>query len=788
MEIISQKNKPGGAMNENLPTVLVVEDDVGLNHLIRKTLEREGFKTHQALTGAEAIAAAVALHDTVILLDFLLPDMNGKQIILTLQEKKIEMPLIIMTGHGDERIAVEIMKLGVRDYLIKEQGFVEKIPKVIRQTIAAMASEKELARSEKALRTSEEKWRLLVQTIPDYVALHDREGRFEYLNRYAAGYSEKDVIGKSLYDFVSPGSKELFRNKFEECMISAKIIAFEHSAMGDNGVMCNYDNYLVPIKQQGAVSNVMVVSRDITERKKAEEELRESKALVDAVVENVPLMIFLKEAKDLRFVIFNRAGEELLGYNRAALIGRNNLDLFPPEQATHFMAKDREVLDGETGMLDIPEEPIQTAAKGRRLLHTRKVRIHGEDGTTKYLLGISEDITERKQAEEKQKKLEDQLRQSQKLEAIGQLSSGVAHDFNNLLGGIMGHAELLKMELNPESPLLRHPEVIISSCVKAADLTRQLLSFARKAPVELQKVDLNAFLKQVVGLMDRTIDRRIEIVTDIQEQPAFISGDRNQLENALLNIAINARDAMPEGGHLCITLKTCDLNKCALADEHFDIMEGAYARISIADTGTGMSKEIKERIFEPFFTTKEVGKGTGLGLASVYGCVKQHNGYIAVESKEGKGTRFDLYFPQITSAGAAAGAEQNARFVRGKGTLLVVDDEPVYHEILTKIFTGLGYEVRCCAGGTEAVEYYREHASGIAVVILDMNMPKMNGLHCFMRFKEINPNVQVIVSSGYGENRDREAMQAEGVRMFVQKPYKAVELSMKIAELIGQPK
>jgi PAS domain S-box-containing protein len=397
---------------------------------------------------------------------------------------------------------------------------------------------------------------------------------------------------------------------------------------------------------------------------------------------------------------------------------------------------------------------------------------------------VVSDITERKQAEEKQKKLEEQLRQSQKLEAIGQLSSGVAHDFNNLLGGIMGHAELLKMNLDPESPLMRHPEVIISSCEKAADLTRQLLSFARKAPVELRKIELNAFLKQVVGLMDRTIDRRIEIVTAIPEQAAFISGDRNQLENALLNIAINARDAMPEGGHLCISTKTVDLKKNALPDELGDVAEGAYARITLADTGTGMSKEIKDRIFEPFFTTKEVGKGTGLGLASVYGCVKQHNGYIVVDSQEGKGTQFDLYFPIATSAGAVSGAKSEV-LLRGKGNLLVVDDEPVYHEILKKIFGGLGYTVNCCANGAEAVEYYREHASGIAVVILDMNMPKMSGLQCFRFLKEINPCVGVVVSTGYGDNSDRVALKEDGVRVFIQKPYKAVELSMKIAELVN---
>ena len=402
-----------------------------------------------------------------------------------------------------------------------------------------------------------------------------------------------------------------------------------------------------------------------------------------------------------------------------------------------------------------------------------------------YVNIYGNDITERKQAEEKQKKLEEQLRQSQKLEAIGQLSSGVAHDFNNLLGGIMGHAELLKMHLSEGSDLLRHTTSIISSCVKAADLTKQLLTFARKAPVELQKIDMNTFIKQVVGLMERTIDRRIEIAVNVQKEPAFISGDRNQLENAFLNIAINARDAMPEGGRLSITSETVDLDEDALANEHFKVVKGPYIRIIVEDTGTGMSKAIKDRIFEPFFTTKEVGKGTGLGLASVYGCVKQHNGYITVDSHLGIGTQFNIYLPEIKSTNKIDGKKEDATLVSGKGALLVVDDEPVFSEVLKEIFGGIGYTVHCCANGAEAVAFYNERNSEIQVVILDMNMPKMNGLHCFRRLKEINANVKVIVSTGYGDNKDRATMQNEGVRTFVQKPYRAAELAKKIAELIG---
>ena len=655
------KSTPNSATNEPLPTVLIVEDDVSLNRLISITLEREGFKTNQAMNGADALLAARTLPGAIILLDYRLPDMNAHQIMTTLREEKIETPVIITTGNGDEKIAVEMMKLGALDYIVKEPNFFDKLPRIIRHALDAIAKEKELARSEMARRNSEAKYRELYQGMLDGFVVVDMAGKIIESNQAFCnmlGYSAEEIRGLS-YINLTPEKW----HAFEKYIVENQIL-------------------------QRGYSNVY------------EKEYR-----------------------------------------------RKDGTVFPIE--------------------------------------LRTVLLKDNAGNPSGMWGIIRDITERKQAEEKQKKLEEQIRQSQKLEAIGQLSSGVAHDFNNLLGGIMGHAELLKMHLSEGSDLLRHTGSIISSCVKAADLTKQLLTFARKAPVELQKIDMNTFIKQVVGLMERTIDRRIEIAVNVQKEPAFISGDLNQLENTLLNIAINARDAMPEGGRLSITSETVDLDEDALANEHFKVVKGPYIRIIVEDTGTGMSKAIKDRIFEPFFTTKEVGKGTGLGLASVYGCVKQHNGYITVDSHLGIGTQFNFFFPAIKSAGPIASVKEEEALIPGKGALLVVDDEPVYHEVLNQLFSGLGYTVHCCANGPDAVAFYREHSATIDVVILDMNMPKMNGLHCFWRLKEINANVKVIVATGYGENKDRATMQNEGVRAFVQKPYRAAELAKKIAELMG---
>ena len=661
MEKNIQNNKPASTPNNNLPTVLIVEDDVALNRLMRMTLEREGFKTNAVINGAEALSAARTTDEAIILLDYRLPDMNAKQVISALKEERINAPVIITTGNGDERIAVDLMKMGVRDYIVKEPAFLDKLPKIIRQTIDATIKEKELAQSEAALRESEEKFRKVFFTCPDLISINRlSDGMFVSVNKgfeQLSGYSEKEVVGKTSLEL------NIWKNPDDRKTV------------------------VEALKKHGLIENF----------------------------------------------------------------------------ETHFITKNGNIVDG--------------------LMSATIIEI---DGIT-HIVNISRDVTERKLAEKKQKQLEEQLRQSQKLEAIGQLSSGVAHDFNNLLGGIMGHAELLRMRLSEGSDLLRHAASIISSCVKAADLTKQLLTFARKAPVEFKRIEMNSFIKEAVGIMERTIDRRVEIAVTTQKEPAFISGDRNQLENALLNIAINARDAMPEGGKLSIISETVDLDKNALANEHFEVVEGKYLRIIVEDTGTGMSNAIKNRIFEPFFTTKVAGKGTGLGLASVYGCVKQHNGYIIVDSHLGIGTQFNIYLPVIKSTGPVDGVKKEAALNPGKGGLLVVDDEAVYGDILKEIFGELGYTVHCCMNGAEAVAFYRDHFSAIQVVILDMNMPKMNGLDCFRRLKEINANVKVIVSTGYGENKDRATLQTEGVRAFVQKPYRTAELANKIKELIQTP-
>ncbi|MEI6211675.1 MAG: ATP-binding protein, partial [bacterium] len=385
-----------------------------------------------------------------------------------------------------------------------------------------------------------------------------------------------------------------------------------------------------------------------------------------------PLMIFLKEATDLRFVMFNRAGEELLGYDRKDLLGKNNLDLFPPEQAAHFMAKDREALVRQ-GVVDIPEETIQTARKGQRILHTRKVSVLGSDGITKYLLGISEDITERKQAEEERLLMQAQLIQSQKLEAIGTLASGVAHEINNPIMGVMNYAQLILDILGPDSSVAEYAIEIGKETERVATIVKNLLAFSRKENQADSPARVSDIVKDTLSLI-RTVMQHDQVYLEVDVPPDLpkIRCRSQQIQQVLMNLLTNARDALNEkypgrdenkkviiratvladGGRLT-TLSGPMVSEVEPVEERIaesgQVAESGSSqsaiRITVEDHGNGIPEAVRNRIFDPFFTTKPRDKGTGLGLSISYSLVKEHSGKVTVESEVGQWTRFHVDLP-----------------------------------------------------------------------------------------------------------------------------------------------
>jgi PAS domain S-box-containing protein len=390
---------------------------------------------------------------------------------------------------------------------------------------------------------------------------------------------------------------------------------------------------------------------------------------------------------------------------------------------------------------------------------------------------------ERSRAEEEKVKLEVQLRQSQKMEAIGRLAGGVAHDFNNLLTGILGYANLLKEKSDPGDNIFQAAEMIERAAGRAAQLTGQLLGFARKGKHQNVPVDLTGTIHEVIGLLKHTIDKNIVIRQRLRAHPASVLGDPGQMQQVILNLAVNARDAMPLGGELCFETDLVELDS-SYCRTYAGATPGQYYMVSITDTGCGIPLEIQDRIFEPFFTTKEPGKGTGMGLAMVYGIVKNHGGSIRVHSEVRQGTTFKVYLPVPAESPDSQVISQEIALAPGIGRILVVDDEEMVRTVTKEMLSSLGYQVVTVSDGQEAVEYYRGFGTEIDLVIIDMIMPKLGGRDCFRALKAINPSVKAILATGYDRNGAAQEILNAGMLGFVQKPYQMSQLSEVIANVL----
>ncbi|MDP6546076.1 MAG: response regulator, partial [Phycisphaerae bacterium] len=402
-------------------------------------------------------------------------------------------------------------------------------------------------------------------------------------------------------------------------------------------------------------------------------------------------------------------------------------------------------------------------------------------GDKRILHAIVRDITGRKLAEE-------QLRQSQKMEAIGQLAGGVAHDFNNLLTCIMGNAQLLEMRIpedSENSPLVRD---IINASNRAADLTGQLLSFSRKGRLQSINVDVHEIIAEVVRLLSHSIDRRIEIDQELEASQSIVHGDPTQLQNAILNLGVNARDAMPNGGKLTFATRNITFDDGSEVAESYEVTGGTCLEIDVADTGVGMDAALQKRIFEPFFTTKKQGQGTGLGLAGVYGCVHSHGGAVQVYSKIAEGSTFKILLPLSQDSAASPTHAPPSQPVRGHGRILVVEDEEIIRNFASKALGELGYQVDTCRNGATGVKFFEAHHDEIDLVILDLIMPELGGEDAFARMMEIDPDAHILISSGFSQHKTTTSLLAAGAKGFLNKPFDVSELSQYVARYIRTTK
>ncbi len=518
-----------------------------------------------------------------------------------------------------------------------------------------------------------------------------------------------------------------------------------------------------------------MLHKEIAEKHQAEEAIRRSEERLRAFIEESKDAI-LTSTPDGRLLDINPAGVELFGYSDREEALQTSIREFYVDHADRdkFLAQMK-----QHGFVKNFELPLKRKDGKEIQIVESATAVRDEHGAITAFRRIMRDVTDLK-------RIERQLFQAQKMESIGTLAGGLAHDFNNILGGIMGYATLMKLKTAADHPFFSYIETIEKGAVRAAELTSQLLAFSRGGKFQIRPVAVNVVIADTLKLLARTIDKSIQIRTTQQEPLPAVEGDAGQLQQLLMNLCVNARDAMPTGGILSVVSQSEKISEEYLAKYSY-ARPGEYIIISVADTGVGMDQETRERIFEPFFTTKEPGKGTGLGLAMVYGIVKNHGGWVHVYSEPGSGTIFKVYLPACAKAAVEVRADQS-QVCFGSETILVVDDEEIIRSTLKATLESFSYRVLLAHNGVQALKLYAEYKDEIDLVLLDIVMPIMGGAETLDKLKEINPKVKVLLSSGYSESGQAQAIIDRGVRGFIQKPYQIGAFLNALTAALGERK
>jgi two-component system cell cycle sensor histidine kinase/response regulator CckA len=781
-------------------------------------------------------------------------------------------------------------------------------------------AEAEARLAEEQLFRSDEMFQLVLDTIPQRVFWKDTNSVYVGCNapfaRDAGCDDPSELIGRTDHEMSWEPSADGYRADDREVMETGVArIDYDEAQIRSDGSKSWLRSSKLPLRSlDGGIIGVLGTYEDITENRRAAEALRESEQFLDSIVENIPHMIFVKDARDLRFVRFNRAGESMLGRSRDELLGKSDYDLNPSGEADFFVAKDREVLArGE--VLDIPEEAHTAGALQHRIIHTKKIPILDETGKPTYLLGISEDVTDRKLAEEalrqseeryrhitetitdyvfsvtvsegravstthgpgceavtgftpeefasdptlwlaivapeeralvvdqarrvlagervgpvahrilrkdgalrwvrntivprfdpsgtlvaydgliqdisERRLLQNQLLQAQKMEGIGRLAGGVAHDFNNLLTAILGYVEVARLDLPDDLPA-DHPlrsdlNEIGAAGDRAASLTRQLLTFASKQIVAPVRLDLSAVAADLLKMLRPLLGEGISIETSLEPELGTVEADPGQVQQLLVNLAVNARDAMPEGGRLIIETAAEYVTE-AVAATHPGARSGSHVCLSVTDSGVGMSEEVRAHLFEPFFTTKGQGKGVGLGLATCHGIVRQMGGHIRVLSQPGNGTKFQIYLPRLDgpAAGAFVAAPESPT-PTGTETILVVEDEAVVRRLAVLGLRAQGYTVIEAKDGVQALEAAVRFALELDIVVSDVIMPGMSGPELLRRLSVIAPRAKRLLVSGHAESTVLPAGLIDVGAAFLPKPFTPERLARKVREVLDGP-
>ena len=756
--------------------VLLLEDNPADAELSLRQLRRDGFQVEADIvrTPDEFKARIGSRTYDIILGDYRLPDWTGLDAVQWLRQAGIDLPFVLVSGTLGDDFAVECIKLGVTDYVIKDR--LERLSVAVRRALSEDALRRERKRMEQALRESEKQYRLLFEINPHPMWVFDVKSlEILEVNEAAVlhyGYSRSDFLSMTIFDIRPPEDVSLVRQAVS-ARASGRQDAERWKHRKRDGTVIDVEITSHDLSFHGRQA-VLAQARDITERLRSEEKLRQSEERFSKAFRSSPLAITISTRAEGRYVDANEAFLRMIGLRWEEVVGFTAADLniwaFPEDRR-----KILEVLERD-GRVSAMGTVFNSRVSGERSiqLSVEPIQLNG----IPCILAITNDVTEAK-------RLEEQFRQAQKMEAVGRLAGGVAHDFNNMLSVIIGFSDLARDRDNQEH-MIRDVIQIKKAAQRAAVLTRQLLAFSRQQVLLPRVLNLNDVVKEINPMVLRVIAEDISLKFVTAPSLGSVKADLGQIEQVLMNLVVNARDAMPQGGKIFIETANVELDE-TYSKTHQSVQPGPYVLLSVSDTGCGMDTKTMSRIFEPFYTTKPLGEGTGLGLSMVYGVIQQSGGHILVYSEPGQGTTFKIYLPRIEEvAELQLRATPEMPLKKGAETVLLVEDEEALREVAIELLEGQGYRVLAAKDGPEAIAISKAHGETIHLLLTDIVLPDMSGPVLAARIRESRPELKVVYMSGYTGNLiGHYAVLAAG-SAFIQKPFTKQSLLSEVRKVLDQ--
>jgi PAS domain S-box-containing protein len=768
-------------MSDDALRILILEDVAMDAELVEYELERARipFASRRVESRDEFLRELESFRPDLILSDYTLPRFDGMTALSLARERAPSIPFLIVTGSVNEETAVGCMKAGATDYLLKSN--LARIGPAIHAALERSRAHAQKTQAEAALASSERRFRSLVQNSSDLVTILAPDGTILYASDSAhriVGYSPADLVGSSLLSYLGRDDagkvQSLLQNSNGNTNGAGPI---EFSLRRADGSPVWLEAVGTNLLSDATIRGIVLNARDVSERKRADLALRESEERYRDLFDNASDLVCMA-APDGSLLYVNQAWKAGTGYGEEEIGRMQLLDLVHPECRARYAEVLERVLQGDR--LD-HVELVLVPKNGTPITVEGNLSCTFKDGQSSVIRGIYRDVTERKRVEE-------HLRRAERMQAAGKLAGGVAHEVNNMMTGVIGFSEFLLRSLEEGDGRRADVEEIIKAGTRAADVTRQLLAFTRQQFLQPQVLEVNSVVTDMEKLLRRSLGEGHVLTLRLSSEAGKLRADRGQLEQVLINLVINARDAMTSHGRVTIETAATVWDE-VYAQRHggVELPLGSYVMLAVSDTGCGMEPEIQERIFEPFFTTKPIGQGTGLGLSTVYGIVKQSGGYVWVYSEPGEGSVFKIYLPAAAPSGPDEIRAQSLQVpVKGTERILVIEDEDIVRNLACRGLKDHGYRVVEARNGIQALRYIRDHPGSIDLVITDVVMPEMGGRELAEQLLRYEPDMPVLFMSGYTGDDVVHRGLLDPEAPFQQKPFTPVGLAAKVRSMLDQ--